>query len=221
MDRWRPGDAFPPDGESIGREEGLCGAHPARTRRPSEALNGRKARTLSHGVHRIPPSRGDGEPRVRCLQQLWADRRHPSEQRQVLLPSTVLPQYGGGPGPGVSRVVVQDRTQQHIESREQSGHQLCHQSSERVPPFQPGVLATVSNQLKDKLQFDRAGQQVKRWIEAGNCTPDLSASFFALLSAINARAKQVVEGAEQYEESMLAMMKEAHEGTIESCELAL
>lgn len=84
-------------------------------------------------------------------------------------------------------------------------------------PFNRGVLTTVSLQLKDKLQFDRASQQVKRWIEGGNCTPELSASFFALLSSINVRAKQVIEGADHYEESMLAMMKEAQEGTIESC----
>ena len=85
-------------------------------------------------------------------------------------------------------------------------------------PFSPQNMSIISQQLKDKMTFDRACLQVKEWLESGYNTPDTASSFFALMSTIHERAQQVVEGASRYNRSVCTMMEEARVSTLESCE---
>lgn len=221
MDRWRPGDAFPPDGKAAGVKKGSVVLIPPAPDDPPKPLTDPKpehCRTVYIGflpretnenhVYDAFNSCGRIEDirlnTVKCFCHLQF-YRSTAVDRALMYRGWWFKIGPSNTSNHVSKVVINYATSRPKE----------------YLPFNHGILTTVSNQLKDKLQFDRASQQVKRWIEAGNCTPELSASFFALLSSINGRAKQVMEGADKYEESMLAMMKEAHEGTIESCEPTL
>ena len=85
-------------------------------------------------------------------------------------------------------------------------------------PFSPQNMSMISQQLKDKMTFDRACLQIKEWLESGYNTPDTASSFFALMSTIHERAQQVVEGASRYNHSVCTMMEEARASTLESCE---
>ena len=97
----------------------------------------------------------------------------------------------------------------------------AHSRDKEYLPFTEQNMRLISQQLKDKKLFDRASFQVKKWVASGHCTPETSAGFFALLSAIGARVKQVAETAESYEQNMYEMIKEVHEGTAETCELPI
>lgn len=84
--------------------------------------------------------------------------------------------------------------------------------------FSPKNMNIVSQQLKDKITFDKACMQIKRWLEQGCNTPDTASSFFALISAVHDKAQQVVEGAARYNQSVRTMLEEARDSTLDHCE---